>query len=159
MTDAAELVKLADDLPARLRGLVEYGQSVALSDALEQAADEIERLRAAIAAQQDGAEVEALKHDIERHIKIGSDLANQLSVAMGENARLQAAMTWQPINTAPKDGTTILVCDATHMDSQKIVFWDVDPKSPPGFHWFVEDAGAYHEKAFTHWKPLDPQPT
>lgn len=65
---------------------------------------------------------------------------------------------WQPIETAPKDGTAILVCDATHMDSQKIVFWDVDPKNPPGFHWFVEDAGAYHEKAFTHWKPLDPQP-
>jgi hypothetical protein len=55
MTDAAELVKLADGLPTRLRGFVEDGQSVPLSDALEQAADEIERLRAALAAQQDGA--------------------------------------------------------------------------------------------------------
>ena len=41
------------DLPERLRGLVDDTQSVVISDALEEAADEIERLAA---AQQDARE-------------------------------------------------------------------------------------------------------
>jgi hypothetical protein len=46
------------DIPAWLRSLVEDTDRMVVSDALEEAADEIERLRSALAAQQDGAAVD-----------------------------------------------------------------------------------------------------
>ncbi len=65
---------------------------------------------------------------------------------------------WQPIETAPKDETSILVCDARVIDSQKVVYWDDNPEKLP-WGWCVDDASiAYHQDAFTHWMPLPAQP-
>lgn len=89
-----------------------------------------------------------------------ANLTNQIKTLEGYKAALATRSMdragWQPIASAPKDGGSILVCCADKMDSQKVVGWDDDGKD--GFNWGADDAGMYHELAFTHWKPLDPQP-
>jgi hypothetical protein len=49
-------------------------------------------------------------------------------------------MTWQPIETAPKDGTSIIVSGGT-------VEWLVDG-------WFSHCAQRYLQWQPTHWMPL-----
>jgi hypothetical protein len=58
-------------------------------------------------------------------------------------------MTWQPIETAPKDGTDVLAWDG---DSVSLVWWSVGAKK---WAWgdFYLDAPAP-----THWMPLPPPP-
>ena len=70
-------------------------------------------------------------------------------------------MKWQPIETAPKDGTSILVCIARLLDSHKVVFWNEEAVADEHglFSWEIEDTDtAYHENAFTHWMPLPDPP-
>jgi hypothetical protein len=60
---------------------------------------------------------------------------------------------WQPIETAPKDGTRILVWDS--YDDETVVFWSSSVKD-----WRLNVAGSYAEDdchTFTHWMPL-PEP-
>lgn len=62
---------------------------------------------------------------------------------------------WQPMETAPKDGTSILVTDNRVLDAYHIVYWDDEaiPHERLGlFAWAVDDTDIrYHEIAFTHW--------
>lgn len=74
-------------------------------------------------------------------------------------------MTWQPIDTAPKDGTIVLVYglwageiggkDKT--PGRYIANW-VPSSDYQGYHWLVDGTDAYAAwvKA-THWMPL-PEP-
>lgn len=63
---------------------------------------------------------------------------------------------WQPIETAPKDGTEILVY--IPRDTQMVVFFD-EPLPDAGAHcWHRVDGLAYHRDLPTHWKPLDSPP-
>jgi hypothetical protein len=59
-------------------------------------------------------------------------------------------MDWQPIETAPKDGTNILLCQATDADGDPIVddAWGV----------FVQVADPPLHFTPTHWAPLPPNP-
>lgn len=68
---------------------------------------------------------------------------------------------WQPIETAPKDGTEILACDvsgdlgAYHVE---VVFWAVswgDDSDTVG--WGICDGQTRPPSCFTHWMPL-PEP-
>jgi len=66
---------------------------------------------------------------------------------------------WQPIGTAPKDGTRILVFDHdTH-----IARWRKDTHTKR-FHWLLDDEDdvtstpAAPEVHPTHWQPLPPPP-
>jgi len=66
---------------------------------------------------------------------------------------------WQPIETAPKDGTAILAVDALTQDTHSVVYYDaLDSKSI--YVWRMTDStSAYHKDRFTHWMPLPAQPT
>lgn len=78
-------------------------------------------------------------------------------------------MSWQPIYTAPKDGTTIMVC--SRRDGISIAYWlygqdgngNVDPKFPQ--YWALVDgcsdmSGLPPPIGYlpTHWMPLPPPP-
>ena len=81
-----------------------------------------------------------------------------------EITRLRAALEWQPIETAPKDGTQIdlwsskgfRVCDVVwdtisySLDGED----DVDGWTDAGGHGSIEKAGP-----FTHWMPIPSAPT
>lgn len=56
-------------------------------------------------------------------------------------------MTWQPIETAPKDGTDVL---ALHEGRTYQARWQDDA------FWF--SASAWKSLAPTHWMPLPPPP-
>lgn len=55
---------------------------------------------------------------------------------------------WQPIETAPKDGTLVLVWDE---DTPITASWD------EGFGWCDNVRGTYWGFSPTHWMPL-PEP-
>lgn len=57
---------------------------------------------------------------------------------------------WQPISTAPKDGTEILVCACGN--SWFVVFWD--DKLGNTHCWQTPDGVAYHNDLPSHWMPL-----
>lgn len=68
---------------------------------------------------------------------------------------------WRPIETAPMDGTSILVCDARYHDFIMVVAWEDDTESvgsQPGFNWITPDGPGYNAAVFTHWMPLPPEP-
>ena len=63
-------------------------------------------------------------------------------------------MQWQPIETAPKDGTWIMICRPTTYASKlgcALVYWDD--------HFACWHDGDYHSDHYapTHWMPL-PEP-
>lgn len=62
---------------------------------------------------------------------------------------------WRPIETAPKDETEILVCDARIYGG----FYQVVFCSQPGWHWQTSDGPVFHPSAFTHWMPLPEPPS
>jgi hypothetical protein len=74
------------------------------------------------------------------------------------NARLIAAAPsgWQAIETAPKDGTAVLVyqkIDSAH--------WLITPAYFAGGHWLIvcfHDGNVEYEIAPTHWQPLPAPP-
>lgn len=68
------------------------------------------------------------------------------------------ATPWQPIETAPRDGTSILACDVLMGDSCAVVFWFDDDKWPTGWQWATADGTGYHVDKFTHWIPVPEQP-
>jgi hypothetical protein len=61
---------------------------------------------------------------------------------------------WQAIETAPKDGTDILVC--MFGTAMVVVSFDGDV-SEPSHPWLTLDGPSYHLEAPTHWMPL-PEP-
>ncbi len=60
-------------------------------------------------------------------------------------------MTWQPIETAPKDGTEVLVWDGYGV---KIAWWEPYRRTTGGV-WFY-DGDNYTWP--THWMPLPEEP-
>ena len=74
-------------------------------------------------------------------------------------------MEWQPIETAPKDGTPVLVLfakdpnDADDEDWILVVEWH-DMGSELAFPWRAPDGGTgYNPERATHWMPLPNPPT
>ena len=77
---------------------------------------------------------------------------------------------WQPISTAPRDGTPILAANANHQSHAPVVVrWVEEPTcelallvgSEP--HWADAatasgDALYFNGLYFSHWQPLDPPP-
>jgi hypothetical protein len=69
--------------------------------------------------------------------------------------------TWQPIETAPKDESDIIVCRSGKevIATFNIVYWnDTDLGSRTHPWCFVDGGGAYHRDWPTHWMPLPPPP-
>lgn len=74
---------------------------------------------------------------------------------------------WQPIETAPRDGTHILACHAGRFGDVTCTFNQVPPSVVHWFGWPEDAAGFYLSVAlgeqktpfeYTHWKPLGPEP-
>lgn len=61
-------------------------------------------------------------------------------------------MRWRPIDTAPKDGTDILIF--AWGNSQIVVSYDESNAMHP---WRTLDGIGYHKDSPTHWMPL-PEP-
>ena len=83
-----------------------------------------------------------------------TDLANQIleedNKSLKERIlRLEARQAWQPIETAPKDGTPIMVGCFNPANSWACnTLWDADKNT-----WFQLGCSA---KILTHWKPINP---
>ena len=71
-------------------------------------------------------------------------------------------MQWQPIDTAPKDGTSILVCPGFwNAKTCSIARFDDDEYAKkPRPYWRRDDAfnrvGVNRDNPPTHWMPLPP---
>ena len=62
-------------------------------------------------------------------------------------------MTWQPIDTAPKDGREILVWSSR--DGTFVAFWY---EIRNGWFWTSHDLEGDEEINATFWQPLPPPP-
>lgn len=66
---------------------------------------------------------------------------------------LAAEQVWRPIETAPRDGTALLLTDARIKNWTQVAYWDTDYE-----RWARDDTTTlWHANRFTHWTPL-PQP-
>jgi hypothetical protein len=65
-------------------------------------------------------------------------------------------VTWQPIETAPKDGTRILVC-RDESDTYPVVVEWVNWNNTGG-KWWDNQSPAYDLDAFKFWCPLPKPP-
>lgn len=82
---------------------------------------------------------------------------------------LEAAQTWQPIETAPKDGTWVLLCggscEGDESDTERIVtgqYTNYLNGRTTEWHWqFAWYDGGYYGvyESPTHWMPLPAAPT
>lgn len=66
-------------------------------------------------------------------------------------------MTWQPISTAPKDGTHILLWVGTTYRGYWATFSDNGAWDDPLLYWQKADT-AFSPLTPTHWQPLPPPP-
>lgn len=66
-----------------------------------------------------------------------------------------SAQDWQPIETAPKDGTDILAWSPFGHGCLVVSF---DDSETPGWPWLTLDGPNYAATTFTHWQPLPPPP-
>lgn len=91
------------------------------------------------------------------------------SLMVGEivQVQIEKLFGWEPAETAPKDGTHILVClgpfgqhvGFNHKPPQVVHYFD-DPEAP-GFYLssgIVADSYNDNPVGFTHWKPLGKEP-
>lgn len=63
------------------------------------------------------------------------------------------AQGWRPIETAPKDGSPVLLFSTS--EGQDVGSWEVTYDA--GHEWM--DAQGYSIYDVTHWQPLPPPPT
>lgn len=67
---------------------------------------------------------------------------------------------WQPIETAPKDGTALLGKDVAG-DWPFVMKWEGEPRAPNGGYWAYCEAllsDVAGEATPTHWMPLPDPP-
>lgn len=90
------------------------------------------------------------------HKNYVSRLCDRVDAALAALSR-PAHGGWEPMATAPKDGTDILVCDDTKSDGfRQVVFWDEDRIDE--WRWSTSDGPTFHQNAFTHWQHLPAPP-
>lgn len=85
-------------------------------------------------------------------------LPERLTDQCADAGSLPALAGWQPIETAPKDGTVILACD--EWGGMFVVKWTA---CGPKGQWDLTEVGSYATDAWpssdpTHWMPLPPPP-
>lgn len=82
-------------------------------------------------------------------------LVRELRQARAELAALRAGQAWQPIDSAPKDGTPVIGFMPTYYQGkggQAVIVW-MNYTDRPG--WY-SDVSSIHEPS--HWMPLPPPP-
>jgi hypothetical protein len=68
---------------------------------------------------------------------------------------------WQPMESAPKDGTPVLVFDPPHKDCRECGY-QVLAYSPRDDEWFLcdnDDRAEWQVRDGAHWQPLPEPPT
>ena len=65
---------------------------------------------------------------------------------------MTSTQTWQPIETAPRDGTRILAWRPNWKESQAVVYWNSDFQD-----WETCLGTVFHD--CTKWMPLPPPPS
>lgn len=82
-----------------------------------------------------------------------------------KDACVREALGWQPIETAPKDGSTILAWEITPVYDESGCRIVDRAKRCAIVHWFFGDWAGYpmnmsrpQGQHFTHWMPLPPPP-
>ena len=68
-------------------------------------------------------------------------------------------MKWQPIETAPKDGTTIIAFRPTSPPHIEGMCWVADDDGTGDWYWSYDgDGPGVHMVKPTHWMPLPEAP-
>lgn len=101
----------------------------------------------------------AMTHEgLHKKAAIAAELAHRdilIAEQAAEIERLRGLTQWRPIETAPRDGTDILV----RMRSGArllVVYWDAESKAPR-HHWHTIDGPIfYSDFAFDGWMPAPP---
>ena len=65
-------------------------------------------------------------------------------------------MKWQPIETAPKDGTHVLVCKESYYYPETASYRTYHPNAQGKATWRTNSMGV--KITPTHWMPLPPLP-
>jgi hypothetical protein len=80
---------------------------------------------------------------------------SEVKLAVDESKIAVVSSGWRPMETAPKDGNSILI---RRGDSCRVAYWEDADDEADGTHmWHVDDAakGFNHHKDWpTHWMPL-----
>ncbi len=95
----------------------------------------------------------ANRHELRNRAGVYEWCADKVDAALAGVGRPEA-QGWQPIETAPKDGTWVLTCDVSDFNLQRVLRWDTDTHSR-------NPTWRDHElfpKTPTHWMPLPPVP-
>lgn len=96
---------------------------------------------------------ERAKAALERHfIRGAANLPLVEAIASAITEAENEAQAWRPIETAPKDGSLVLLFSVT--EGQDVGHWEVTYAE--GFEWM--DAQGYSISGVTHWMPLPPSP-
>jgi hypothetical protein len=84
----------------------------------------------------------------------------RLARAEAELAALKARMQWQPIETAPRDGSSVIIGCAGKGSGEGVYATEPGWKGwpEPGWYWVGEDADLARPIEPTHWMPLPPPP-
>jgi hypothetical protein len=70
---------------------------------------------------------------------------------LGAQAQEERVKEWQPIESAPKDGTSFLSCNMNQGAFMAVAWWS------SAYKYFVR-SGGHHLYQFTHWMPLPESP-
>lgn len=97
----------------------------------------------------------AMKSAVELEIEKCLGIVTTQSIGVLIQKAIDAANGWHPIETAPKDGTDILACDARVIGWTLVVAYDEDDETNC---WMTADGPSYHRDMFTHWMPLPAPP-
>ena len=166
-----------DDLVPRLRVLSGCTEEGYEADIIQKAADRIEALEARVAELERALRSAAPPINV---ITIGEEGGGHDIVVEGwrfppqglrltdqrdfdcagelarENARLRAAMAWQPIETAPRDGTNIMLWHKVWKCPVSAFYGETYRKDCPWTQ--TTNTTIWPEEAFTHWMPLPTAP-
>jgi len=65
---------------------------------------------------------------------------------------------WRTMESAPKDGTPIILTCNTSSEWTQIAYWDDEAPNPP-WNWGRDDSDSHwHAEMFTHWRPIPAPP-
>ena len=74
-------------------------------------------------------------------------------------AAMRGALEWQPIETAPKDGTAVLCWAPDWSDSEPaLCYFDSTDDRLAGPHWAMNASGCWPDSQPTHWYPYAAPP-
>ena len=98
--------------------------------------------------------------DQKKYGRVGAADSKHVRSAIESLVKDAKARDWQPIDTAPKDGTAVLVYPGTWSDrSASIAKWKSEKPRP---YWSRDDdlgrVTLSRERQTTHWMPLPPPP-